>query len=600
MVPDGDRTRDPLAEGWLMDRPGVPRTPKRIRGVVLGSARRSGRAFRAGIPTPAILRAELVPSLSRAVGSVPDGMAGGVLAGVDPIYGLYASIVGPILGGLTASTQRMIVTTTSAAAIAVAGTLGTLQGQARTDTLFLVVLFVGVVQVGAGIARLGRFTSFVSHSVMVGFLGGIAVLMILGQLGNLTGFHSTASSALLRAADTVLHLGSIDVPSFLVGLLGLALVVYLPTTRLRAFGVLVALIVPSLVVAVLSLSTVQVVHDIGDFGRGLPAPSMPRFSLLTVDVITGAVAIAVIALVQGAGVSQSVSNVDGSRPNASRDFLAQGVANVGSSLFQGLPLGGSVGQTAFNTLVGARTRWASVLSGLWVAAILLLIPGLIGLVPLPALAALLIVAGVRTINLVEGRSIWLTSAQSRIAIVVTFLSTLTLPIQVAVAIGASLSAILYLDESSTDISIRELVLRPDGLMEERRAPRHLESDTVTTLMVYGSLFYAGARTLERRLPPPGRARRPVVVLRLRGRTRIGSTLIDVLAAYAGILAEAGGRLYLSGVDEHVRAQIRRSQKLDEEGPVRIFAATNVVGESTGSARADAEAWLVGPDDGTAD
>jgi SulP family sulfate permease len=73
----------------------------------------------------------------------------------------------------------------------------------------------------------------------------------------------------------------------------------------------------------------------------------------------------------------------------------------------------------------------------------------------------------------------------------------------------------------------------------------------------------------------------------------------VLAAYAGSLAEAGGRLYLSGVDEHVRAQIRRSQKLDEEGPVRIFAGTHVVGESTATARAEAEAWLVGPDDGTA-
>ena len=380
----------------------------------------------------------------------------------------------------------------------------------------------------------------------------------------------------------------------------MALVIYLPTTRLRAFGVLVALIVPTVIVAVLSLTTVQLVSDIGDFGRGLPLPSLPRFSLLSLDVVTGAIAVAAIGLVQGAGVSQVVPNADGSRSNASRDFFAQGVANLGSSFFQGLPVGGSVGQTAFNTLVGARSRWASVLSGLWVAAILLLIPGLIGLVPMPALAALLIVAGARTIDLIEARSIWLTGAEPRIAIVATFLATLTLPIQAAVLIGASLSAVFYLNESSTDISIRELVARPDGLVEERRAPRHLESDTVTTLMVYGSLFYAGARTLERRLPPPGRAKRPVVVLRLRGRTRIGSTLIDVLAAYSGSLAEAGGRLYLSGVDTHVRAAIRRSQKLDEEGPVRIFPATHVVGESTAAAQADAEAWLVSPGDGSED
>ncbi len=583
-----------------MDRPGALRTPARIRAVVLGSARRSARGARDGIPTPAVLRSEFVPSLSRAVGSVPDGMAGGVLAGVDPVFGLYASIVGPILGGLTASTQRMIVTTTSAAAIAVAGTLGDLTGQARTDTLFLIILIIGIVQLGAGIARLGRFTAFVSHSVMVGFLGGIAVLMILGQLGNLTGFHSTAANAIGRALDLVAHPGSIDPASLAVGLLALVLVIYLPTTRLRAFGVLVALVAPTAVVALLSLTTIQLVRDVGDVGRGLPVPSLPQLSLLSVDVITGAVAIAAIALVQGAGVGQSVRNLDGSRSKPSRDFIAQGVANLGSSLLQGLPLGGSMGQTAFNSLVGSRTRWTSVMSGIWVAAILLLIPGLIGLVPMPALAGLLIVAGARTIDLVEARSIWLTGAQSRIAIVATFGSTLVLPIQAAVAIGAALSAVFYLNESATDISIRELVVRPDGLVEERRPPRHLPSDRVTTLMVYGSVFYAGARTLERQLPQPGGARRPVVVLRLRGRSRVGSTLIDVLAAYARTLSDAGGRLYISGVDVHVRAQIRRSQKLDDEGAVRIFAATPIVGESTAAAQAEAETWLVSPADGSKD
>ncbi len=583
-----------------MDRPGAPRTPARVRAVVLGSARRSARGARDGIPTPAVLRSELVPSLSRAVGSVPDGMAGGVLAGVDPVFGLYASIVGPILGGLTASTQRMIVTTTSAAAIAVAGTLGDLTGQARTDTLFLIILIIGIVQLGAGVARLGRFTAFVSHSVMVGFLGGIAVLMILGQLGNLTGFHSTAANTIGRALDLVVHPGSIDLPSFAVGLLALVLVIYLPTTRLRAFGVLVALVVPTAVVALLSLTTVQLVGTSATSGGGSPSRACPSSRCCPSTSSPGRSPSPPSPSSRVPASASRSATSTASRTNPSRDFIAQGVANLGSSVLQGLPLGGSMGQTAFNSLVGSRTRWASVMSGIWVAVILLLIPGLIGLVPMPALAALLIVAGARTIDLVEARSIWLTGAQSRIAVVTTFGSTLVLPIQAAVAIGAALSAIFYLNESATDISIRELVVRPDGLVEERRPPRHLPSDTVTTLMVYGSVFYAGARTLERQLPQPGGARRPVVVLRLRGRSRVGSTLIDVLAAYARTLSEAGGRLYISGVDGHVRAQIRRSQKLDDEGAVRIFAATPIVGESTAAAQADAEAWLVSPGDGSKD
>ena len=573
-------------------RPGAIRSPARFRASVLGSARRGARSARDGFPTPGRLRAELVPSISRGVGAVPDGMAGSVLAGVDPMFGLYASVVGPIVGGVLQSSQLVVVTTTSAMAIAASNSLDGLSGQARADTLFLLIAIIGVFQVAAAVARLGRLTGFVSHSVMVGFLSGIGTLIVLGQLGNLTGFHSDRPDRLGQALDLLIHPRSIDPATFAVGLVALVLTVWLPKTRLRAFGLLVALVVPSALAYGLGLSSVALVRDVGNVTRGLPLPALPSLSLITVDLITGAAAVAVIGLVQGAGVAQSVRNPDGSRADTNRDFAAQGVANLVASLFQGLPVGGSTGQTALNALVGAGSRWTSVLSGIWVAVILLLIPNLIGLVAMPALAALLVVAGFRTINVAEARSIWMTGPQSRVAIVATYLSTIFLPIQAAVAIGATLSAIFYLNDSSTDIDIREVVELPDGRFEERHPPRHLESGRVIVLAIYGSLFYAGARTLERRLPQPGGASRPVVVLRLRGRTSVGSTLIDVLAAYAVSLAAAGGRLYLSGVDERVRRQIRKSQKLDEEGPVRIFGASRVIGESTAAARADAEAWLV--------
>jgi len=136
----------------------------------------------------------------------------------------------------------------------------------------------------------------------------------------------------------------------------------------------------------------------------------------------------------------------------------------------------------------------------------------------------------------------------------------------------------------------ELVPRDDERFEERKPPKSLTSFHITVLDVYGSLLYAGARTLQAHLPEPGEARSPVVVLRLRRRTNLGSTCVKVIADYAGRLAGSGGRLYLSGLDPSVTEQLRRTGHV--EGPVRAFEATPVVGESTRAAYLDAEAWLV--------
>jgi SulP family sulfate permease len=225
------------------------------------------------------------------------------------------------------------------------------------------------------------------------------------------------------------------------------------------------------------------------------------------------------------------------------------------------------------------------------AVIVVLFPGVVSYVAMPALGALLIIASVSTIKPGEALSIWNTGWPSRIASVTTFLGTLFLPIQAAVGIGVALSALLYLNKSSTDVSVVELVERPDGRIEERRPPGQLPDNTVTVLDVYGHLFYAGARTLERLLPNPQGAHHPVVALRLRGRTTVGATLIEVLAKYADKLRAADGRLYLTGISTEAYDQIVRTSKLRLSGPVRAYEATPILGQSTREAYADAQTWL---------
>ena len=251
-----------------------------------------------------------------AISSVPDGMAAGVLAGVSPVHGLYASIFGPIGGGLTSSSRLMVITTTSAAALAAGSAVAGVPEERRSEALFLLTLIAGGLMVAAAILRLGRFTRFVPHSVMIGFLTGVAVNIVLGQLPDLVGSDVSGDFALAKAWHLLLDLQSIDVASLITGVSAIVILVALASTRLGAYSSLIALAVPTVAVVALGADTVQRVRDVGEIPRGLPLPALPQLSELSSDVILGACAVAALVLIQGAGVSESAPNPDGAQVGA--------------------------------------------------------------------------------------------------------------------------------------------------------------------------------------------------------------------------------------------------------------------------------------------
>lgn len=548
------------------------------------------RRVRAVLPRERMSRSDVIAGLPGAIGSVPDGMAAGVLAGVSPVHGLYASMAGRTFGGLTTSTRLMVVTTTSASALAAGSALTDVAPEDRPSALVLLTLITGAVMIAAAILRLGRYTRFVSHSVMTGFLAGIAANIGFGQLPALVGADASGEFALSRAAHVIIHPGGIDVPSLLVGLSALALMASLARTRLRLIASLGALVVPTLIVMAFGWDSVTRVSDVGTIPSSVPLPGLPDVTLLTPSLISGAFAVAVIILVQGAGVAEAAPNPDGSRSAPDRDFVAQGVGNIAAALFRGMPVGGSVGQTALSTAAGARTRWAVIWSGVWILAILVAFAGLVGQVPLPTLAAVLIIAALGSFDLVRISAIWSSGYTSRIALAVTFVATLLLPVTAAVGIGVSLSLLLQLNQEALDLKVVRLRVDGDRLVESV-APKWLGDNEIAILDVYGSLFYAGARTLQTKLPDPAGARSPVVILRLRGRTTVSATFLAVVADYARRLDDVGGQLCLSGVDRRVRDSWTDELLAAQGVRLEFFSASPVVGESTITAYAQARVWL---------
>ncbi len=225
------------------------------------------------------------------------------------------------------------------------------------------------------------------------------------------------------------------------------------------------------------------------------------------------------------------------------------------------------------------------------ALIVLLAAPFVELVPMPALAALLIVAGFQGLRIEQAKTIWQTSRVSSVVMALTFLATLFIPLQYAVLIGVALSIVLYVARQSNRVVITQWVLVPGGLPEERPAPRELPSQQLTMLQVYGSLFFAAAKNLEEMLPTADNTTRAVVALGLRGRGEIGSTFVAVLQRYAETLQARDSKLMLVGIDPAVYQQLIRTGLLQTIGEENVFMATPQLGGAMNQAAAAAYAWV---------
>ena len=553
------------------------------------------------------LTADLIAGLTFAVVNVPQAMAHALLATVNPVLGIYTLMVAAPLGAVFASSVFMNVSTTGALAVAAAAALEVVGAGQQAQALVALVMMVGVIQLLAGLFRLGFLIRFVSNSVMTGFLNGVAVLIILGQLGDLTGFSSSFSNRVLQTLELMLRPTHINLPTTIIGLLTLGLMVLLLATPLRKFAFLIAIVASTLLLAVLSLpvlgtessfGAVQTVGDISAIPRTLPSLMLPEPALL-LKMLLPAFSIAIIGLIQGAGVSQAYPNPDGKYPNVSRDFLGQGVANMGVSLVGGIPGGGSISGTALIMGAGAQSRWTNIFAGAFVAVVVLVAAPLVELVPMPALAALLIVAGFQGLRIPQAITVWNTGKVTAVVMIMTFVATLMVPLQYAVLVGIVLSILLHVFRQSNKVTVTQIVLVPGGLPEERPAPKELPSNQLTLLWVQGSLFFAAAKAVEELLPAVDQTDHAVVAIGLRGKSEIGSTFITVLQRYAQALQSRNSKLLLVGVDPSVRSQLAKTGVLALIGEENVFLATPQLGEAMNRAVAAAHAWLGQQPDGPA-
>ncbi|MGD9206384.1 MAG: SulP family inorganic anion transporter [Desulfobacterales bacterium] len=538
---------------------------------------------------------DLAAGFTTGLFSIPEGMAYAKIMGVNPVYGLYSSMAAPIVASLTTGTILMVSTLTSAIAICT----GSVIQQAGIDVahhpsaLFTITFLVGAIMFLMGLLRMGNVVNYVSNAVMTGFVAGASLLILVGELGDLTGYAPSGGNKLLKMVDHIIHIGHWDPATTAVGfgtIITMVILKKIPVTEKAA--AVITLIIGTVVVNLLRLPSVELVSKIAKIPAGLPEVVLPDPAMMP-KLALGALSVALVALTQGAGIGTAVPNPDGSRASQSRDFIGQGMGNLVGSFFQSLATGGSLSRTGISVDAGAKSRMAGVFSGLWLILVVVLMGGLAETVPLSVIAGILVVVAVELIaaRIPDVRLIWNTSKGSAVTGLLTFGSALFIPLQYTIFLGAGLSMVLYIYASSRHVRLYHLVPTDDGHWEEKDAPKTYPSNKTTVLRFDNLSFFAEVPLLDGLLPGKEGVKNAVVILTLRYMETLPSTTLKWLARYNLELRQSGNLLLLAGVGSHVFELLAHTGIIDAIGKENIFRAQRVITASIDEAVTRAQDWL---------
>ncbi len=543
---------------------------------------------------------DLGGGLSVALISIPEGMAYALVAGVNPIYGLYTGMLTTLVASLTANTSLLIVTSTNALALVTADHLGDLRRNADPATvLFTLTFLVGVIMAALGVLKLGSTIRFVSREVMSGFVFAAALLLVLGQLKDFVGYESTVPyGKVAKAIDTFAHIPDWNYADTAVGVISIVALILLGRSRLSHWAGLLVIFLATVFVHLASISQVKLVADVATVPSGLaalPTPVLPDITLIPA-LLVGAIAASVVGLAEGSSIGAAYPNRDGKRSDMSKDFLAQGLGNVAGSFFQAMPAGGSLSRTGVNVNGGALTRWAGVYSGILLAVVLILFGSYAGFIPMCGLSALLIFIGFG-IMIREGRELavaWKISRVNTVAAFLTIIIGATVDLTTAIFSGIGFSLLTYAVVSSKQFRIVRMIKRSGGSWEDHPLPETMPSNEAVVIEVRGTVFFASVYMFDELLPSLEGAKNSVAILRAPDRQLESLTALKWVVKYAAKLQSTGNKLMLADVEQRTFEKLESFGALDKLGRENVFVAQPTIHASIEEALAAAEAWIEEP------
>jgi len=532
-----------------------------------------------------LLRGDLVAGLTVAVMLIPQGMAYANLAGMPPVTGLYAAIVGIVVYAVLGTSGSLAV---GPVAITSLLTLSGLQSivapedPSYTAVAALLALSVGAVLLVAGVLRLGFLVNFLSHPVISGFTSAAAITIGLSQVKDLLGVDIGRPDGVVDTVRALLDgLGTTNTATLAIGLVSIVALVIGKRLAPRAPTALGVLAAATVVTWAASL-TDRGVAILGEVPTGFPSPQLPDMTgSLLGDLAPVALTIAVIAYAEGVSVAKAIARRTREKIDANQELVATGAANAAAGMFGGFPIAGGFSRTAVNHSSGARTPLASLITAAMLTiAVLWLTPALFYL-PKAVLAAVVIVAVAGLVDVRDAKETFRTRRVDFAALAVTFLATLLIGVEPGLAIGFTFSLVMFLYRSSSPHTTE--LGRVEGTEEYRNINRWTTrtSERVALLRVDGPLFFANTKALEDRVAAlvADRAEVDTVVIDASGIGDLDASGAHVLHELDQDLATSGVTLHLATVRGPVRDVMHRAEIWDHmEGRIHpsVHAAIEAV------------------------
>ena len=497
------------------------------------------------------LRADLIAGLTVAIVALPLAMALGIASGASPDKGLVTAIVAGFLISALGGSRVQVGGPTGAFVVVIAGVIAN-HGYAG---LVLATAMAGIILIIAGYAGLGKLMKFVPMPVVTGFTAGIAVIIASSQIGDFLGLDAGKVPAeFLGKWQAYWHaIDTLSMPTLLVGAATLALILLLKRINPRLPGYLIAVLAASLAVALLKLPIDTVGQRFPDMPTTLPAPHIPAFSLAMMrDVLPSAFTIAFLAGIEALLSAVVADGMTGYRHRSGQELVAQGIANLASALFGGLPATGAIARTATNIRAGARTPVAGMAHAVFLLAILLAAGSLVAYVPMPALAAILLIVawGMSEIN--RFRMLLRMKAGERAILLLTFGLTVMVDLTVAIGVGVTLASLLFMARMSEATGL----LADDESVEDPDQRLALPTG-VEVFRIAGPMFFGAATEMLDALGRIGSAPR-AVILRLDRVPYIDSSGIGVLETFVDRARATGTRIILCDMPRSVWEVLART------------------------------------------
>ena len=528
------------------------------------------------------LRADGLAGLTGGLILVPQGVAFATIAGMPPEYGLYAAMLPAVVAALWGSSWHLVSGPTTAISIVVFATMSPLAEPGSPQFVALVLtltFFVGVFQLLLGILRLGTLVNFVSHTVVVGFTSGAAVLIAASQVKNFFGLPIPRGASVAEVAQGLFaHLTEIQPWIFLVALVTLLVCALSKYLWPRLPHMIVGMVAGSALAAALNAwlgPQATGLSSIGALSIGFPPLSSPDWSWDTAQRIAPiAAAVALLALTEAVSIARAMALSSGQRIDGNQEFIGQGLSNIVGAFFSGYASSGSFNRSGLNYVAGAQTPLAAVFSAGFLLLIMLFLAPLAQYLPTAAMAGILFVVAWGLIDTTQIVETWRASRSEFGVLLATFLATLTLQLEFAIYVGVGLSLILYLRRTSQP-GVEDVKPVPG-----RSAPM-FSTDTglpdcpqLKIVRINGSLFFGAVNHLQeafQAIDEANPAHRHVLLV------ASGINFIDLggahmLAQEAARRKALGGALYITHLKDEPMATLRQSGVYDQIGSSHFFRA----------------------------